>query len=313
MRIFLRFSLVCTIALHNYHEVRSKFNLLNYTFNFTHMFIGIDLGGTNIRAGLIEDGVITVVNQVLLTDKESVQKTISQLISVIAPLIRPEVKGIGIGVPSVVDIENGIVFDVVNIPSWKRVELKKILETEFNIPVSINNDVNCFALGEHRYGQAKSYSSFVALALGTGLGAGIIINGTLYPGNNCGAGEIGSLPYLDKNLEFYTSSSFFESIHSTTALKTHESALKGDIEAIQIWEEYGFHLGNVINAVAYTYDPEAIVLGGSISKAFNFFEDSMKKAMNGFQYPETIKRLKILTSKVENIALLGAAALANND
>ena len=222
-------------------------------------------------------------------------------------------KGIGVGVPSVVDIENGIVFDVVNIPSWQRVELKKILETEFNIPVSINNDVNCFALGEHRYGEARTFSSFVALALGTGLGAGIIINNALYPGNNCGAGEIGSLPYLDKNCEFYTSSTFFESIHSTTALQAHDLAVRGDKAAIQIWAEYGFHLGNVIKAVVYTYDPEAIVLGGSISKAFAFFEDAMIKALNDFQFPETIKRLRILKSKIDNIALLGAAALVKND
>lgn len=277
------------------------------------MFIGVDLGGTNIRAGIIEDGVITGVKQIFLTDKESLQKTLSQLIAIITSLIRPEVKGIGIGVPSVVDIENGIVFDVVNIPSWQRVELKKILEAEFKIPVFVNNDVNCFALGEHRYGQAKSFSSFVALALGTGLGAGIIINDTLYSGNNCGAGEIGSLPYLDKNLEFYTSSTFFESIHSTTALEAHDSAVRGEKDAIKIWNEYGLHLGNVMKAVAYTYDPEAIVLGGSISKAYTFFEDSMKKSLSDFQFPETIKRLKILNSNIENIALLGAAALVNND
>lgn len=276
------------------------------------MFIGVDLGGSNIRAGLIKDGVLTVVKQALLTDKESLQKTISQLISVIAPLVNPEVKGIGIGVPSVVDIEKGIVFDVINIPSWKRVELKRILETEFKLPVYINNDVNCFALGEHRYGQAKSIPSFVAIALGTGLGAGIIINNSLYSGYNCGAGEIGSLPYLDKNFEFYTSSSFFESIHSTTALGAHNAALQGSEEALQIWKEYGMHLGNVLKAVAYTYDPEAIVLGGSIAKAYAFFEPSMKESMNDFQFPETFKRLKILRSQIDNIALLGAAALANN-
>jgi len=277
------------------------------------MFIGVDLGGTNIRAGLVEDGVITMVRQVLLTDKESLQKTISQLIEILASLIRPEVKGIGIGVPSVVDIENGIVFDVVNIPSWQRVELKKILETEFSIPVSINNDVNCFALGEHRYGQAKLFSSFVAIALGTGLGAGVIINDTLYSGYNCGAGEIGSLPYLDKNFEFYTSSTFFESLNSTTALDAHNAALQGSEEALKIWREYGIHLGNVIKAVAYTYDPEAIILGGSIAKAYDFFEISMKESMNDFQFPESFKRLKILRSQVDNIALLGAAELAKNE
>ena len=277
------------------------------------MIIGVDLGGTNIRAGLIEEGVIMSINQALLIEKESLHRTISQLISVISTLIRPDVKGIGVGVPSVVDIERGIVYDVVNIPSWKKVELKKILETEFKIPVRINNDVNCFALGEHKYGQGKPFSSIVALALGTGLGAGIIINNALYSGNNCGAGEIGSLTYLDKNFEFYTSSSFFETRFSTSAFQAHEDALDGNAKALEIWAQYGFHLGNVLKAVAYTYDPEAIILGGSISKAFDFFQEPMKQAMDDFLFPETIKRLKIMRSKIGNIALLGAAALLNND
>ena len=276
------------------------------------MFIGVDLGGTNIRAGLSDKGVITSVNQALLIEKDSVQKTISQLISIIASLVSPAVKGIGIGVPSVVDVDNGIVFDVVNISSWKRVELKSILEAEFKIPVRINNDVNCFALGEHIYGQGKSFSSLVALALGTGLGAGVIVNNALYCGKNCGAGEIGSLPYLDSNFEFYASSSFFESRFSTSAFQAHEDALGGNADALQVWDEYGHHLGNVLKAVVYTYDPEAIILGGSISKAYNFFEASMKQAMADFLFPETLKKLKIIRSKNPNIALLGAAALVNN-
>jgi glucokinase len=308
MRTFLRQNLFCTLALHDYQEVY-KIVHFHLFINIIHMFIGVDLGGTNIRAGLIERGVITSVKQVLLTEKESLGHTISQLISIITLLIKPGVKGIGVGVPSVVDIESGIVFDVVNIPSWKRVELKKILETEFNIPVSINNDVNCFALGEHRYGLATKFASFVALALGTGLGAGIVINNELYSGYNCGAGEIGCLPYLDKNFEFYSSSTFFEFLHATTAFEAHEAALMGERDALAVWDEYGLHLGNVMKAVIYTYDPEAIVLGGSIARAFPFFEASMRKCMADFQYPETIKRLKILQSKVDNIALLGAAAL----
>jgi len=273
------------------------------------MIIGVDLGGTNIRAGIIDNGSITKVNHILLTEKESLEKTISQLISVIRPLLNPAVRGIGVGVPSVVDIENGIVYNVANIPSWHKVELKKILEKEFSLPVRINNDVNCFALGEHRYGQGKSFDSFVALALGTGMGAGIVINNSLYTGSNCGAGEIGSLPYLDHTYEFYASSSFFESLFSTTAIKAHESAIQGDEEALETWAAFGSHLGNVIKAITYTYDPQAIILGGSIAMAFPLFEKSMLQALEDFIYPETMKRLKILRSEIGNVALLGAAAL----
>ena len=276
------------------------------------MVIGVDLGGTNIRAALIKDGAISSVLQEKLCEKESLQNTIDQLIAIIASLISKEVIAIGIGVPSVVDIEKGIVYDVINIPSWKRVELKKILVERFQIPVYINNDVNCFALGEHQFGQGKPFSSFVALSIGTGIGAGIIINNQLYSGKNCGAGEIGSLPYLDKNFEFYTSSLFFES-KSTTSFLAHNAAASGDQSILSIWEEFGFHLGNMIKAIVYAYDPEAIIFGGSIAKAFKYFEAPMKSAIADLQFPETFKSLIILLSNVENIALLGAAALVKKD
>ena len=276
------------------------------------MIIGIDLGGTNIRAALIKDGVINSVHREELKEKDSLQNTINQLVDTIAALINKEVTAIGIGVPSVVDIEKGIVYDVINIPSWKRVELKKILEERFHLPVYINNDVNCFALGEHKFGQGKAFSSFVALSIGTGIGAGIIINNQLYSGKNCGSGEIGSLPYLDKNFEFYTSSKFFE-FKSTTSFLAHKAASSGEQSILSIWEEFGCHLGNMIKAIVYTYDPEVIILGGSIAKAFKYFEAPMKTAISDLQFPETFKSLNILLSKVENIALLGAAALVNKD
>jgi glucokinase len=272
------------------------------------MVIGVDLGGTNIRAGLITGSETTAIRQIKLNEKDSLEKTLAQLIDCIAPLVKEGVQGIGIGVPSVVDIEKGIVYDVVNIPSWKKVALKTILEAEFHIPVYINNDVNCFALGEQHHGHGKPFASFVALTLGTGIGAGIILNNQLYTGSNCGAGEIGYIPYLDKNFEFYTSSPFFES-RLTTAFRAHEAAINGDQDAIDIWVEYGHHLGNIMKAVAYTYDPEAIIIGGSIANANALFQKSMYAALTDFLFPESIKKLKIIFADNEHIQLLGAAAL----
>ncbi|MFZ4464701.1 MAG: ROK family protein [Bacteroidales bacterium] len=273
------------------------------------MVIGVDLGGTNIRSGLVNDGKVVVVRHTVLTNKDSLSKTISQLTDTIQMLISHEVTGIGIGVPSVVDIENGIVYNVVNIPSWEKVELKSILEDRFHIPVSVNNDVNCFVLGEHLYGQAKGCSSVVGLTLGTGLGAGIIVNNHLFEGQNCGAGEIGMLPYLDQNFEFYTSSSFFHDKYHISASRAHYEALQKKQEAFEIWKEYGIHVGNVLKAVVYTYDPEMIIIGGSIAKAHQFFFDSMMDELAGCYYKESIKKVKICFSDEENMAILGAASL----
>jgi len=273
------------------------------------MVIGIDLGGTNIRAGIIDNSIIIRQNNAVLKNKDSLSDTISQFLDIISPLINNSIQGIGVGVPSVVDIENGVVFDVMNIPSWKKVPLRDILQKEFKVPVHINNDVNCFILGEHKYGYAKPFKSVVGLAMGTGMGMGIIINNKLYMGNNCGAGEIGLLPYLDFNFEYYCSSNFFEIIHKTSALRAHQEATEGNAKAKRLWNEFGAHIGNAIKAIIYTYDPEAIILGGSIAKAFNFYSDAMWKTLDNFSYPESLKRLKIIQSDDDTIPLLGAASL----
>ena len=273
------------------------------------MNIGVDLGGTKIRAGIELNGSIIKQETVLLRQKDSLSATLKQLIELIRPLMAYSVNSIGIGVPSVVDTKRGIVYNVTNIPSWEEVALRDILYEEFNLPVFINNDVNCFTLGEHRFGVAQGFHSLVGITLGTGLGSGIVINDQLYMGNNCGAGEIGLLPYLDKNFEYYACNNFFELVHGITALAANEAALAGDKKAIALWEQFGIHLGSTIKAIMYAYDPEAIVLGGSLAKAYPFFEQGMYETLNDFSFPESLKRIKILQSQDENIALLGAAAL----
>jgi glucokinase len=275
------------------------------------MVVAVDLGGTNIRAGLTNEGRIIVYKDTPLRDKDVLQSTLDQLVALIESVMDRNVIGIGIGVPSVVDIETGTVFDVTNIPSWKRVELKSILEDKFGIPVKVNNDVNCFILGEHRYGQAKGHASAVGLAMGTGLGGGIIINNELYPGRNCGAGEFGLVPYLDENIEAYCSGGFFVKKCNISALEAYNNAISGDVMALNSWKRFGYHIGNAIKTVVYTYDPEVIILGGSIVKAYNLFADSMIESVEDFAFPESIKKLKIFTSVNENITLLGAASLVS--
>jgi glucokinase len=135
----------------------------------------------------------------------------------------------------------------------------------------------------------------------------------LYSGKNCGAGEIGMLPYKDSVLENYVCNRFFEDSLGIDAFAAHEAALKGSKRAIEVWEEFGVHLGAVIKAIMYTYDPEAIVLGGSVAKANQFYHDSMLDSIQDFAYPESLKKLTLLLSEDENIALLGAAALLDNN
>ncbi len=273
------------------------------------MIIGVDLGATQIRAGVYHSGTILKKRQAILKNKVVLSKTISQITNFISPLVTPDIKGIGIGVPSVVDIATGTVYNTTNISSWEKVELKKILECEFNLPVHVNNDANCYAYGAYKFGLAEKYHTMVGITLGTGLGVGLIINGKPFNGNNCGAGEVGLVPYLDKNYEAYCSSTFFETNHNTSGKLAYDETAFGNKKHIPVWEEFGDHLGQFIKLIVLAYDPEAISIGGSIANAFDFFKNNMWEVLQDFTFPESITRLKIEKLENDDMALIGAAEL----
>ena len=272
------------------------------------MTIGIDLGGTNVRVALVDEGKILKVVSEPTKSKASQEEVLDHIIGLIESVTTPEVTAIGMGVPAVVDLETGTVYDVVAIPSWKEVPVKAVLEAKFGVPVSVNNDCNCFGLGVSRFGEAKGYRDAVCVTLGTGVGSCLIIDGKLYSGQNTGAGEIGNIPYLDKDYEYYCSSRVFVGM-GTTGKELFIKAGEGDSEALSKWDEFGGHIGKLVSLIINAYDPQVIVFGGSIAGAFDFFKGGMYKELESFPYQRSVQRLKITTSSIDNAAILGAASL----
>ena len=270
------------------------------------MRIGVDLGGTNVRVGAVDDGrIVRLLSEPCKSDRPE-SEVLEHIASLIAALITPDTERIGIGVPSVVDAQRGIVYDVVGIPSWREVHLKAFLERRFGIPVSVNNDCNCFALGVCRFGEAHGFDNAVCMALGTGVGSGIVIGGKLYCGQNTGAGEIGGISYLDRDYEYYCSSRFFVG-RGTTGKEAFERAVAGDADALSLWREFGAHVGRLVMLVLYAYDPDAIVFGGSISNAFPLFKEAMYAELKRFPYARTVEKVYICRSEMEHAGLLGAS------
>ncbi len=271
--------------------------------------LGIDIGGTNLRVGLVERNCLGRVESINIKKNGNENEIIQDLISLIRRFMNESIEGIGIGVPSVVNSKEGIAYDVLNIPSWKEVHLKEILEAEFNVPVYVNNDANCFAVGEKYFGKAMNYMNIVGLIIGTGLGSGLILNNRLYAGNNYGAGEFGMIPYLDRNYEYYCSGQFFENEFGLTGEEVFRQAEAGEERALDIFNQFGNHLGEAVKMILFAIDPEVIVLGGSVSKSYKYFEDSMWDSVNKFAFSHSLGTLKIMVSEINNIAILGAAAL----
>lgn len=271
--------------------------------------IGIDLGATNIRGGLVSGNEITGINAKPIRSKGTVEEVLQDIFSITDDLMNNTVAAIGIGVPSVVDVEQGIVYDVQYIPSWKEVHLKRIMEERYRVPVFVNNDANCFALGEFYFGKGIGSDNMIGLTIGTGLGAGILINKHLYAGPNCGAGEFGMVDYLDRCYEYYGSGQFFENVYHTNGQIVFERAQSGDQEALQWYAEMGTHLGNAIKMILYTYDPPLIIFGGSVRHAYSLFQHTMWERINSFAYPKSLQRLRIEVSELQNSGILGAAGL----
>ncbi len=272
------------------------------------MRLAIDLGGTNIRIAQVNNGLCVKKTSIVCPAQEEAAEILNQLFHIIGSMMNGDVTGIGVGVPSIVDARSGTVYNVANIPSWKEIGLKDILEKGFGVPVSINNDSNCFALGESIYGAGQPYANMVGVTIGTGIGAGVIINHKLYGGAYLGAGEIGSLPYLDSDFEHYCSSFYFKKYNTTGEIAAHE-ARQGNMVSLTLWNEFGGHLGQLIKAILFTYAPQAIVLGGGIVSAFPLFKESMERAMCDFPYQLMVKDLKVIPSALDDAALLGASAL----
>lgn len=271
--------------------------------------IGIDLGATNVRGAVVVDGALSHIEAARIRSSGSVEDVLNDIYQVVDKLMEDGVLAIGIGVPSVVDVEQGIVYDVLYIPSWVEVPLKKLMEERYRVPVFVNNDANCFAVGEYHFGKGKGVGSMIGLTLGTGLGAGVIINKKLYAGRNCGAGEFGCLDYRDNILEYYASGSFFSNVYGLDGTKVFEDATKGDKRALELYAELGTHIGNGIKMVMYALDPELIILGGSVRLAYDYFQKTMWEAVRTFMYSKSIERISIEVSELQNSGILGAAAL----
>jgi glucokinase len=271
--------------------------------------IGIDLGGTNISAGLVIKTELQQLSSEKINAHGSADEVLQELFSATDQLMNDSVNAIGIGVPGLVDHQNGFVFDVVHIPSWKQIPLQKWMEERYHVPVRINNDANCFALGEFYFGKGRDCNSMIGLTIGTGLGSGLILNKKLFSGKYCGAGEFGMIDYLDKCYEYYCSGQYFNNVYQIDGEVVFKKAREGNPDAIRMYEEMGAHLGNAIKMILYALDVEMIVLGGSVRHAYPFFSKMMWQQIKTTAFQKSAEDLRIEISELKNSGVLGAAAL----
>jgi glucokinase len=307
--------------------------------------IGIDIGGTNTKFGIVDkEGNCLEEASMPTRAEQEVHHYLPRLYESIDDLCKKitipvEIKGIGIGVPNG-NYYTGTVDDAANINWGKMVPLAYLVQEHYKLPTYITNDANAAAIGEMLFGVAQGMKDFIIITLGTGLGSGLVANGQLIYGHDGFAGELGHL-IVDPNGRFHGNSNrgVLEAYVSATGIKRTafelmatmidpsplrdvsfneldaamitEAALKGDEVAIACFEYTGKLLGmKLADAVAHT-SPEAIVLFGGLTKAGKYLLEPTRKYMESYLFPIYRNKVKLLLSGLEgkNAAVLGASAL----
>ncbi len=274
-----------------------------------HPIIGVDLGGTHVRAGRIRDGEIVSSVSRPISGTASASVVLDEVFGAIDAVLDGGISGIGFCAPSMVDVETGVVHSVTNIPSWREIPLKEELERRYGVRAFVNNDANAFAVGELYFGKGRGYRNLVGIVVGTGLGAGVVINGRLYSGTNCGAGEIGNIDYRGSTVEEWCSGTYLRRASGMDGATVHDRARAGDPDAQELIESLGTALGDAILIALYAYDPEIVILGGSVSGAYPLFEQAMRERLQRYAFPHALQRLQIACTETQDVALLGAAAI----
>lgn len=271
--------------------------------------VTLDIGGTTINAGRFQSGVIEESNLRSFAAHEDEAAILAFIILCIDSVKRDNTVAIAIGVPCILDVEQGVVFDAINIPAWQNYHLKAALSAHYHCDIYINNDVNCFVAGEYAFGGAQSYQDVVGICLGTGFGSGYILNKQLYAGQNCSAGEVGGIRYLNGTIDDYCSGKFFKDHYQMTGAELAQLAEQNEPHALKAFEQFGEHLAQAISTILFVLNPQVIVIGGSVAQSYPLFIEALWRGLAKFPYQRVTNHLTIIPSHLENAALLGAAHL----
>lgn len=299
--------------------------------------IGVDFGGTSVKLATVAGGnLLGEVRRIPTQSFDEPESLIDRIAAEVAAMreAEPAIAAIGVGVPGAVNVETGYTYNLTNVRGWTAVPLRGLMAERTGLPTVIDNDANCMAYAEWRYGAARGHRHAVCVTLGTGVGGGLILDGALYRGAAFAAGEIGQMsidldgvpgPYGNTGaLERYIGNR--QIAESAAALydargaaapdpldpETLAAAAKaGDPVALEAWEEVARRLGFCLMSVVYLLNPEIIVVGGGVSEAGELLFSPLRETLRRSLTRECFDHLGLVPAQFGNTAgILGSSALA---
>lgn len=310
--------------------------------------IGIDFDGIRLRTVVVNFKMeIIYSSRHSLKEVRERNEVIKKLLSSIrealdrTSLSKEKIIGIGIAAPGLINVENGICRYYPNLPDWRNVPLKDLLEYELDIPVIVENNCRATALGEHIFGAGQKNYNLVCIMGRAGIGAGIILNGQLYHGMNFSAGELGHIT-IERNgprcrcgkkgcLEAFVSTPAIlqrtkdmmkQDPTSLLWIKCQqkeefltleiiwEAAAKGDLLAREIVRETGEYLGEAVVNVVNLLNPEMIILAGDLLGGGSLLLETVKKTIKVLALDTSLEKIRIVYSQLtEDAGAMGAATV----
>ncbi len=291
--------------------------------------IGVDLGATKIRLGVIganckvlKDRTISTKLPIYSYLEKEIQKLLIEF---------PNVDGIGIGTRGMVDREKGVILYEKELVGWEGIELKSILEAATNIRVGVDNDANCAALAEAKIGAGKGYKRVICLTIGTGLGCGIVLDGKVLNGTHGGAGEVGHVILYPNGIpcscgrkgcseQYVSGTALKRMIEQMNVIDPYMDSLvkpnrlfhlatSGQQNAIEVRNQFLTDLSIVISNLQALLDIDCIVIGGGVSESANDWWNLLLEKVN----PLKLQPLEIKRAKFGNESgMLGAALLVQD-
>jgi len=307
--------------------------------------IGVDLGGTNIKIGIVSNKGKLVKSTSIKTEADcGPKKVISNIIKGVEIILvknKYKIQGIGIGCPGVVSTKKGIVENAPNLPGWKKVKLGQIIKDKFKYPVHLENDANAAAIGELIFGAGKNIDSFVMVTLGTGVGGGIVFNKKIFRGEFGAAGEIGHIS-IDVNgpkcncgstgcIEAYAGNSYLkdqirselknypdskvwqlidDDLSKVSPRFIQEASEQNDKYAKLVIKRMGEQLGAALASLSNLLDISTFIIGGGVAGFGNPLFDSIRSTISERVLLPLRPRVLVKPAKLKNEAgIKGASSL----
>jgi len=285
--------------------------------------IGIDIGGTAIKLARFDRQGTLLAEHQQPTPQPQVPGAVTQAVVEAVARLDPEHRAdrVGIGLPGPADRTGRIARRAINLPLWRQVPLADWLEPQLGRPVVLANDANCALLGEAWRGAAQGVRDVILLTLGTGVGGGVLIGGSLFTGPEGAGAELGLIgldpagpPCHSGNrgsLEQYGSLAGLARLSPLEPTELVRRAEAGDPDALAVWDRYGQRLGQGLSSLLYVLTPHLVLLGGGLSAAFPHFLPALRREVEERVLPESRGNLRIERCALGNGAgRLGAARLA---